>query len=982
MIPMQQRRSLTLWSVVGLLLLAFALRVYALGVRELNFDEVASVFIAARGPLGLLDYLRGAIREHPPFYYLLLSLWMPLVGQSEFAVRFLSVIIGMVTVAATYLLVQRTVNQPVALLTAFLLALSPFHIRASQDARMYGLLALCSLLSIFIFIRLLPPWGGKREGQTRWWGLFWLATGLGMFTHYYMAFVLLAEDLFLLLNWRRYRHLWPRWLAAHVALGGVVALWAILSPGLWATLLSFWRRGAASQVRWEGLSCALNGLYLGATLRPNWSHLGLPLLLTALGIGLAQWRNLWLPQDHRHGGLLLGLLLGVPLLAVLALPERVTGRYLTVALPACVLAMALAISQIVKWAGSRVVKWPIIRCSLFIVTCSLLIGIIFVDVSAYHLIYFPPGDSLRARLEYLQARSHPDDGLLLHGPWQTLLLTYYDPGPLKRYTVPLNKLEVDAGPADEALSGIFSAHDRVWVSYSAVEPVDPDWIVSRWLHEHTHQVWSEGDLVLYYAAPAQGLPPELIEDSSKGNDLQTSVPSLQIFLPVVMRNAAGRYEHAERVGIRFGEGLRLVGVALDNLEPVSGEAILLLTQWRTLQDIPHGLILWLELVDLAGHVWGEYQFHTGPAHVPTQSWSAGETFVERRGLVVPIGTPPGDYTLRMHVLLPEGGEWSPESEGLFKVGPVHVDHSAPTRALQTLPGRELRATFGDVLALVGYEPGGLRFTQGNPLLFTLYWQALASPSEDYELGIELIGDDGTVTVEQRVQPVADWFPTGQWQAGDVLLGRYAVPLPLDAPPGRYQVRLTLYTPDGSALPVGGTRSYKVLDWWPREETLSGTGVTLFEVEIEARPRLYHPPAMDHRLDVVLGDDVRLLGYDLASTSVNPGGTIELTLYWQALQKIEAMYAVFNHMVGPDGTTVAQADGWPQGGTYPTIQWLPGEVVEDRYTILVPPDTPPGEYTLRVGMYDAGTDERPITLVDGESIPERYVVLTTVEVSRP
>ncbi|MCK4471977.1 MAG: hypothetical protein KAW49_09355, partial [Anaerolineae bacterium] len=85
MIPAQRWSHLAPWAVVGLLLLAFTLRIYTLGERELTFDEVGSVFIAARGPLGLLAYLRDAIREHPPVYYLLLSLWMPLVGRSEFA---------------------------------------------------------------------------------------------------------------------------------------------------------------------------------------------------------------------------------------------------------------------------------------------------------------------------------------------------------------------------------------------------------------------------------------------------------------------------------------------------------------------------------------------------------------------------------------------------------------------------------------------------------------------------------------------------------------------------------------------------------------------------------------------------------------------------------------------------------------------------------------------------------------------------------
>ncbi|MGD8996922.1 MAG: glycosyltransferase family 39 protein, partial [Anaerolineae bacterium] len=130
------------WAGWGLLLLAFGLRTYALGGQELTFDEVASVYIADRGPFELLTYVTGAVREHPPLYYLLLSLWMSLAGTSEFAVRFLSVIIGIVTVAATFRVLQRASRPSLALLSTLLLVVSPFHVRISRDARMYGLLAL------------------------------------------------------------------------------------------------------------------------------------------------------------------------------------------------------------------------------------------------------------------------------------------------------------------------------------------------------------------------------------------------------------------------------------------------------------------------------------------------------------------------------------------------------------------------------------------------------------------------------------------------------------------------------------------------------------------------------------------------------------------------------------------------------------------------------------------------------------------------
>jgi hypothetical protein len=204
-------------------------------------------------------------------------------------------------------------------------------------------------------------------------------------------------------------------------------------------------------------------------------------------------------------------------------------------------------------------------------------------------------------------------------------------------------------------------------------------------------------------------------------------------------------------------------------------------------------------------------------------------------------------------------------------------------------------------------------------------------------------------------------------------------LPPDLPAGRYQVRVAIRTVDGTPLSLEGTHSSKVLGVWPREEALSGTEVALFEVKVEERPRRFRPPRMQHRVDALFDEDMRLLGYDLGCNVVHRGETIDLTTYWQGLRAMDRVYAIFNHLIGPDGSTAAQVDGWPQGGMYPTVQWLPGEVVEEQYAIPVPLDAVPGEYELRVGIYNAANGERPVTLVDGVSVAERYVVLTTIKV---
>jgi hypothetical protein len=94
--------------------------------------------------------------------------------------------------------------------------------------------------------------------------------------------------------------------------------------------------------------------------------------------------------------------------------------------------------------------------------------------------------------------------------------------------------------------------------------------------------------------------------------------------------------------------------------------------------------------------------------------------------------------------------------------------------------------------------------------------------------------------------------------------------------------------------------------------------------------------------------------------VQPGDILPVALQWQAIQRIPADYFVFVHLVDQDGNRVAQSDGQPAIWTRPTSSWAPGELIEDRHALLLPADLAPGDYTLIVGLYLAGSDERLLT----------------------
>jgi hypothetical protein len=133
----------------------------------------------------------------------------------------------------------------------------------------------------------------------------------------------------------------------------------------------------------------------------------------------------------------------------------------------------------------------------------------------------------------------------------------------------------------------------------------------------------------------------------------------------------------------------------------------------------------------------------------------------------------------------------------------------------------------------------------------------------------------------------------------------------------------------------------------------------------------------------IGESIVLLGYDVEPRQAQPGDTVQLTLYWEALTPPDGDYTVFAHLIDPSGQLRGQKDNPPQGGMYPTYLWDTGERVVDTYSLVVPVDAEPGAYRLAVGMYSLETMERlPVTTQDGTSPPERSLLLEGPRIVSP
>jgi hypothetical protein len=128
--------------------------------------------------------------------------------------------------------------------------------------------------------------------------------------------------------------------------------------------------------------------------------------------------------------------------------------------------------------------------------------------------------------------------------------------------------------------------------------------------------------------------------------------------------------------------------------------------------------------------------------------------------------------------------------------------------------------------------------------------------------------------------------------------------------------------------------------------VEATGSELWRMPAQVAPPLGHG---DVPVGTVLGNKVKLLGYTLEPPNPQPGATLDVVLYWQALVPIDRNYQVFVHLY--DGTMWAQHDGAPDCAIEPTSGWEAGEVVRDAHRLQLSPDIPSGRIPLLVGMYD-------------------------------
>jgi 4-amino-4-deoxy-L-arabinose transferase-like glycosyltransferase len=899
----------------ALILLTLVLRLARLGFQPLWWDEGWSLYFATADVGSLLELT--AVDIHPPGYYLLLKAWIWAFGSSIPSIRLLSVLIGSSTVLLIGLVGRTYLGRRGGLLAALLLAVSPFHIFYSQEVRMYGLAALLSLAALHLALQ-----AQQAEGRARilsWIG-YVLAAAAALYTEYYVAFVLLGLNTGLWAYGRIARQRTPgparprvlSWVGAQVAVALLYLPWLLFAAEKLYTYVRF--KVSVEEDVPQGvltyLSRQLAAFQWGHSegILSQWWWLGLlPLALLLLSLllllrGRDRWREVpVLPGTGQRqlisvcaAVLAVSLLCGFAVNLIFPFTPPRGERLLLPVLPAYLLlvsALSLAL-----WRRHRAAA--LVTGAVALLLTALSLGFLYATPRY-------PDDDYRPLIAQVRALSLPSDAVVCVHPWQSGYFHAYIPDQQARPRLVLTPQEVlphlrqgwiDAPEQMAAdLDGLLQYHQRLWLP----------------AHQTMGRIL-EGQMEAYLQANAYPVLSQWYGESTL----------LSLF-------AAGQPVRQPATG-QFGEWLALESAALSTGPFESGWGVLAAELiWRPLAPQREEMTAGLRLIGPAGIVWAQRDVsllegpgRQGPA-------SVGELSRDRHGLLIPAGTPPGEYRVTLQVyhsqdLAPLRVVYEGRSGIEMPLGAIRVVRPARNPLPKALVEEPLSLRFDDTLRLLGFWLGDSTLLPGEAAEVLLYWQALVDPEQDLLPRLELLDAEGRQLAEQTEKPVQGTYPTAWWRAGELVRDPHTFWIPATIPAGRYGLAVSLVrSADGSPVASAGRR----------------TSLMLGELEVLGREHLFGDTRPTHKQTAQLGSAVELLGYDLVPLVASSGSDLEVILHWHALETPGQAYHVFVHLLDEGGAIVAQADGVPGEGQLPTRGWLPGETLIDPHRLALPVDLP-------------------------------------------
>jgi 4-amino-4-deoxy-L-arabinose transferase-like glycosyltransferase len=899
-------------ALIAILILATGARLYYIQSQSVWFDEGWSAY-AANQPT--LPAALQADPTNPPLYYGLLNLFARGFGDSTLALRWVSTLLGLLLIPLAYQLGKRLFNQRAGVMAAFLTAFCPLLWWASQEIRMYTLLALLVTGAALAWHSLL-----RRSSWRAWFALWGCELAL-LYAHNTGPIVALWLNAVTFLVWlsdfitkSRLRNAKHNNLAASSALstkssvyapqhsallwlGGQIGVALLWSPWFISRFVRLPEANSAvghiSPMSFGLLSRLWQAVWTG-----SWAMVGQESLLVALSALLAVLALLLIPwRQAAARWLVLHVLLltGGVWLGLALLGNEIHGRYLVMIAPLLLVAIGAGFARLFSEShgasvGARHVL-PLLGIGVILLTFLASVHFATTNPAYQH-------DDARGMVQYYADHLTANDTVLDWSYADRYELAYY----WNRLGVRAHRVTLpEGGDLDQILPLLPKSGDvalNVWYTQRADYRGMMSCLLGNGTINPPEQFTVYGMSDLLYRAPSLDLPELKLVNISVADKAQIT--------------AVG--------GIHDSTANRALCLPIK----------LTLTQKMDV-DLKMAVVVDWDGIEVAR----ADAIFANAVQQTTSQLAAGDTVTAYPLLRLPYGAPAGTYSSWLTVY---DEQKQPSGYDL------NINEGGPPRLKQVLIGQwrvlpgshweqvnwttDLPVTV-DVpassdLTLIADNLTEGTFRNGDTLRLALLWKGT-----------------GTIPDLTLADTAGKWsipIPTPPYHDRDtIMLDWREAHIPPDAPSGTAEVRL----PDGTVIG---------------------------RYTIESLPALYSPPAFDRSVKSgEFSQAGNLIGYTISGDMTDRSQPFTLTLVWWALHPTDISYTVFAQLVTDDGRVLAQSDSIPAGNTRPTTGWRDGEYIVDTHQVVFHDDAAPGTARLIVGLYDAATGQRLATVVGGDFV---------------
>lgn len=564
--------------------------------------------------------------------------WTDAIGSGPAALRTPSMLAGTTAIPMLYLVGRKLYNGWLGLLAALLLAISPYNVWYSQDAKMYPLALLLTLASVYLFLTALER-GDKQAG---WWVAYVLITTASYYVHLMAVLIVPVEILYYWLA-HPHRHL-PKansrraWLSMGLLTLPYlpIALWQVVALG----------HGSLGQTWFQPVGLLDMLASLGRRFGVNrtipaepWETLG-SLWFAVLAVGALiflwyQYRRTDQTNPTKKLAIFLTLYLLLPIGAFYLLTTRIplyADRYLLIASPAYYLLVAFGLLKL--WQSRPI--WFKLGSVVALLGILTLVG---VALRTYNYSSEPQKEDWRGAMHWLTQHVEPGDTVFVIPGYLNSAVGYYfkPPTGVDVVTIPGDLLN-DHNDADTNAFLLNAVHDhqRAWLV------VSPE----RYAHDEPKELiqknWFNYNTTLF-TDPARFVGVEIYGYSFR------QIPGTNLDF----------YPHTAVTDYNFGDALKLEGYDLipngagSNAGLPPGQArsndyLHLTFYWRKLNLSSVNYQITVRLLDTNGHdTHTNYTAQPLSGYYPTSGWRPDEAFRDFRDLYIHV--PPGQYQVEVSV---------------------------------------------------------------------------------------------------------------------------------------------------------------------------------------------------------------------------------------------------------------------------------------------------------------------------------------------